>query len=829
MNITRFTIIKVLSIVCSVLWITQAAYAVQNYSLRIDDRSPQEPNGAVKLTLELSGNLTGSETVTVAGEVISVPSGTHTLSDTDSDSDINDGDQVRVFTFPSEPRKVMIRYIPKSRLAPVGTAINYCANETGVTYPINVPIIWNGPDADGYRMTSYTVASNLNCSQPRRRVKSNAAVLTSVPSGVANYGRHPLDVILVLDKSGSMGSTLPGSTTGESRFERLKTAVSEFVALWEQADQANLPGATVHDLSEDRIGLVLFDGTPHPELFGSDIFKVRGSALPGPGHNWQEIINRVLSSGPGGSTTIAGGALEGYSRWCDDGLVKNDTTLVILTDGYEEQEPYFTETNPRAFLERKVWPFIETGQPNDLKSCTAEVTTNAADYTKLHSLGIPILTVALGTWNSLDADLLDDIATQTAGKSAIAADAPALDAAFTDTLVEALKGNTLSLQTRTQGSISASATMSSPVTTYLDGTVRRAVFVASWQGAQNANAIQLQIKRPNGSVVTPIAQQHGDQWTVHSVDLPTSGPKGQWRATLKRTQSISVAAPYQISVYVVEGKLDWRFRIPKWQLYTGKKIQIETEIVYDGVLVKDLPPGAVKIYMEKPVEAIGNIFREASLGVVPKTWIKTNLKLPIEAEPLSKYMVKLAYLEKTARLRERLKPRLVEKPLVLGERKLGKYITNYNEVTKPGQYRFKVVLDWITPKGERIQRVEYLQRQVGVAVSPISKVNVLKGKVSGEYLVAVTPQDKFGNFAGPGHESAFTIEMKGAGKQVFPITDPKINGSYIIRLSGVPAGVDPNVKISFGDQVVRNSRLSQLGTTVSEDCKRSSFCCKSTR
>ncbi|MDH5179220.1 MAG: VWA domain-containing protein [Gammaproteobacteria bacterium] len=791
------------------MFLSQQAGAVQNYSLSIYERPGTFPTGEVKISLELSADLTGSETVSVAGDSVPVPSGTINLTN---------GDRVRAFTFASDPRKVLLKYTPKSKLATVGTAINYCANAAGATYPLNVPIVWNGPDANGYRMTSYAVASTTDCSQARRRIQSNAATLPTKPAGVANYGRHPLDVILVLDKSGSMGTLLPGSS--DTRITRLKAAVAQFIQLWEHADQANIPGTTVHDLSEDRLGLVFFSTSALPELFGADIFVSRGTVAPGPGHNWQTVIDRVNTKSAGGNTTIAGGMMEGFRRWCDDGAVKNDATIVVFTDGEETMPPYFTDTNPRAFEGRKVWPFIESG-PDVAKSCTIETVASVTDFTSLYSLGVPVLTVALGTYNSVDADMLDDIANQTAGRSSLVEDAVSLDAAFADNLVETLKGNTLSLQNRVQGTISTGT--SSPMTANLDKSVRRAVFITSWEGA--SNQMNLIVRKPDGTVANPLSSSSGAYWAVKTVDIPTSGPTGQWTARVQRQQG-TAAVPYQISVFVVENRLDWRFTIPAGKLLAGKSIPLITELVYNGSPVNNIPTGAIKVYIEKPFESIGNIFQTVKLGTVPKDWLDKNRdKISREGTP-SLFRQKLIYLDETARLSQRLKPKPIDKPVVLTSTKPGLYQANIGDIKIPGNYRFKVVLDWTSPKGEHIQRVEYHERQVGVSVSAsATKVNVAIDKERQEVLVTVTPQDSLGNYFGPGFESAFDIQIKADGK-VASIADTNVNGSYTIRFSKIPAGADPRVSIKFNGQTIRDGVLSKLDEII-EDCKFPSVCCKS--
>jgi len=53
-------------------------------------------------------------------------------------------------------------------------------------------------------------------------------------------------------------------------------------------------------------------------------------------------------------------------------------------------------------------------------------------------------------------------------------------------------------------------------------------------------------------------------------------------------------------------------------------------------------------------------------------------------------------------------------------------------------------------------------------------------------------------------------DVRVEGAAVAPVSDPDVTGSYAIRLTGLAADADPRVKISFGDQTIRDARVSKL-------------------
>lgn len=230
-----------LGLVCS-LALALPALASEAFILNIPVRGiANQETGEVRVALGLSAAPAGAQLVV---------NGTTTLNLGDTQT-VN-GDSVS-FTA-GTGNEARIDYKPLSNFG-----ADFCAG--GAASEKNVPMRFVGAqDVVDWRISTYIVASPMvECSQVSKHTGDTPAQLLPNDDGVAPAlsatfkGRNTFDVVLVLDKSGSMADLPPGAVSGPSKADILKSAVQGFVAQWEQVDA---PPGGGPEWSHDRLGVV---------------------------------------------------------------------------------------------------------------------------------------------------------------------------------------------------------------------------------------------------------------------------------------------------------------------------------------------------------------------------------------------------------------------------------------------------------------------------------------------------------------------------------------------------------------------------------------------
>jgi hypothetical protein len=791
--------VTITSEVVTVVLLATGLCHAQTFAVDIPGRDPGVAR--VKITLESSAAVAGAQ-LTVPGFNNGNPFGLGGLQ-----SNAN-GDIVR-FQNPNGTNRIVIQYIRNGHFPNFGIS-SYCGAvpnpENGVSMTLSGVALQN----PGYRLNSYSVAKaggvngvGVDCSLAKTRVSAGATWSITPPG--TNLGRHPLNVVLILDKSGSMLSPVNPLDVDPShtKWKALQTAVGEFISLWGQDNLNN---------DNDRIALVFYSTITDPpqNMPGSVNFITRGSG------NWPTLTTTVNNTNAGGSTAMGDGvqlAIDGWNALCknpNSGVDCNfdDVTFVLLTDGLQN-----------------------TGQPVTPIPNTLNLALNPAcgngGLSPLYECGIPMETEALGT--NADHNLVDTIAQQTAGITHQPLTDFTLATAFGDDLVNLLKGNTMSLLDRIEASFNPSVT--TPLRqVLLDGSVKRGIFLLGWEGDRNQNALDLQIIPPGGcpggnstncTTVSPVSRSDGPFWTVQSVDLPATGPVGDWnvrvvsRSNLDRPAAVTTGGaviPYHLSTYSIDGRLSYRLTFTKIGQGTGDSIVMQAEVSYDGKRLTGLGD-KIKMHIERPNTGLGTYLHNTS---VSDSVLNTE---PDPGDVTTPYERKVQFLAKNGTLASTTQPKPIPTDYVLldngnsgnGDAKAddGVYSVSIGDTSRPGLYRFKLTMDWDVPTTMRIHRIETLEREVRVNPdSNSSDVSVSRGVNPGEWLINVTPIDRFGNYTGPGFANHFSVDVAGGGSVSGSPSDSKQTGAYVIKLVGVPAGADPNVTIKVDGQVVASGKLT---------------------
>jgi hypothetical protein len=644
--------------------------ASESFTLTIPKRfDASQEIGEVRIRLSLSANPAGAQLVVGGAATINLGA-TQTVA----------GDSIAFESLPNN--RVMIRYRPLSNFSG-----DFCSGANAADK--NIALRFSGAqDVVDYRMSSFVVgAPAVECSDVARRIADMPATIAPNADGVApalnatDLGRLPIDVVLVLDKSGSINDVPPGAdpTSTTTKLMIVKAAAQAFIANWREID-APFDG---FNWAEDRIGLVFFDDAAAPRFLpGADppgnFFIQRGSsAVPGP---WDPIINATQTFMPGGSTSIGAGINSAMEQWKFDPA--HDLHVVVVTDGMQNTAPLIAATSS-GFL--GLAPI--SGLPQELRKRF-----------------IPIQTIGFGTPAAVDEDLLRNISLETAGRSYIGIDSATMYDVFAMTLVSILKGNTASVAVRQRGTVVSAPGKIAPNRVEVDKSARRVVFSVQWDPPAR-NALVFDVFRPNQSTpATPTRTERVRQAMLQTFDLGGKNDIGSWTVRVKRNPKQRDQwsdVPYTLNVFFLEKDLDYRISVTPERATLGQPMQLRAELSYDGKPLTGLPADAIRVRVLRPKSSLADVLRR-NAKLRPR--VMKNGDTQTAQQGILRALPASAIAE--------LRPAEAER-LTLREEKRGMYSIPIAKGTIAGSYAFEVVLDWTDPRTGRVHREERVEAFVG--------------------------------------------------------------------------------------------------------------------
>lgn len=388
------------------------------------------------------------------------------------------------------------------------------------------------------------------------RYGSSRAVLDALAAPPAPP--TPLDVMIVIDRSGSM--SLPGTSgTGRTKMDEARDAASLFVQL-------------VRTGAGDRLGMVSFStsATSPPETSPAPVTAAHKQTLVGPSPFAGGTIGALA---PGGWTSIGGGISAALQAL---GTTTNQRAIVLLTDGLQN-------TAPRVEA-------VEA-QLGNTHPCV----------------------VGFGNEWDLDGALLNRVARDHGGLYTRASDGLALKKFFALCF-----GNIFVASMLADPELQVPANeMNAPELSVDVCGESRLTAVVGWDAP--GEDLDLSFITPGGATVTAasagVTGERGATWAFLRVPLPFGGERnGTWKVRVSRAiygELVDTSNEIRHFVSVLaEGGPRFEPVLPERRLYTGDRVNPRVVLRYDD---QTAPHADVQVTIEAPGVSLGQLVAERGL------------------------------------------------------------------------------------------------------------------------------------------------------------------------------------------------------------------------
>lgn len=603
--------------------------------------------------------------------------------------------------------------------------------------------------------------------------------------------RDPVDIVLVLDVSGSMNDPAPGTTT--PKIQILKDSVTLFLETWK--DYA-VPG--------DRIGVVYFgnDAVPYgtPPLLKTFTTE------------WQAIRSHVQVQPAGGWTAMGAGlhtAVQGLGAF--DPMNPRRRHVILFSNGMQNRSPMIVPHTdfPETLILRDQTPAENpevTGSSSLVLGPGVQfvIPTSAGSLVRVHTVGIGVAENSGGTaWHKL----LQDLANQQSGKHNFITRAFDLEGTFLEDLVQALRGNTLEYVLEAERAIPAGGeeTFEIPV----NATASRFSLVLSWSG-QASLPPEIELLRPDGAVEDVGRLTRGGAFyrvVTRYLSNPDEHPEefGTWvlrvRAPKRGPAGTTVDRPSQalrvrLHALLDDTELKYHFGVPGRRFRVGQPLRVTARAVQAGQTLRHLE--RVTVELAVPGAPVG-----AALAESRHRLDTTNLDPDLASTPFSRKLM-AAFADE--RWRQRLTPTKQGHQLTDDGRQGdevaedGIFSRTLMTPTVPGHYELRFRMEGYAADGRPFLREETVSIVVGIGRIDPGRSRLRTVDIQGRPYVTLAPRDAAGNLLGPGYASQMQISVRGERLQVEDLLD----GSYRALL---PAALPPGepVIISFDGEKVSST------------------------
>ena len=568
------------------------------------------------------------------------------------------------------------------------------------------------------------------------------APIAGIKAALANppAPARPLDVMIVFDRSGSMGS--PAPPVGRTKLQEAQDATSLFVQL-------------VREGAGDRLGLVTFSSTASvPATLG--LAAAKKMELVGPAPFTAGDIGAIT---PGGSTSIGAGV--GIALLAFGGTSTNDRAILLLTDGLQNTLPMIEE--------------IE----------------GSLGATKLNVIGF-------GSDADIDGPLLSRVARQHRGQFTRAVDGLALRKFFGLSFGNIFESGALG---DPDFRLRAGQSESDPHKFSVCGE-ERITLILGWEDP--AAPLRAHIRTPAGHLINErkIRPIRGRTWAFWKIPLPHQGERdGTWSFTAVRVPAGGELSPppkdirYFFLVVCSGGPKLVHLGGPR-RVYTGDPLDSLVSLHFGNGTA---PHAEVRLEIKAPTVALGQLVADAGLRPPSASADAVNgfyatlqsiARLSGGALPVPISTLTVPLFDDGSHDDGAMEPD-------------GIYNHRIKDLTRvEGTYEFRAVATF--GEGCSATREAFWSIHVEPAIDPkrsdVTLVNVSDQPGGRHGTLVITPRDSYGNPLGPGRGDRFTVSPAAGVKVAGPVQD-RGDGGYGVSVAWDPSATDtPGVVVQQPDR-----------------------------
>ena len=600
-----------------------------------------------------------------------------------------------------------------------------------------------------------------------------ATIVSTATECDRNYripiSRKPLELMVVLDGSGSMGWGYTGNTSppaGTRRWDGLRTGMG---VLTTQLNSFQL-------LADDRVGLRMFSNAviiPSGAPFNGTLVPIQG--------NTANLLSAVPADQPGGNTALGDGILAGRNI-LTGGVATNRKAMLVFSDG-----------------EQNVGDMIKELPAADAN--TYQVTYLNQNIS--NSGQIKFYTVNLGV-SGANPLMMSKIADKNGGAGHFLNTTAGAELDFTTffsmQLANIFAGNSPQFIDIRKGSFSAAATPPSTEQTFSVNKGSTAVIVTLLVPTTREPRITSFMR--NGVDLIQFATQSFAPGSVTiALKLPRPGVTeldGEWKVRAQLGSRPTADVPYTMLIVSDDHAVDPTYSLGGSNLKVGNSINPSVNLMHGNRAIKN---ATVQAFVAVPGDDINNLLALTQVNITNPT-----------IDSASPDILKLAVLLNDSNFVKKI---LAQNQIINLAYNAGDstYKGTFNGLNVTGVYQifYRVTADDPTlGKIVRFHQNSFYVRFPDVSIPNSNFVSTIDPATGNSILTCRLKTSK-DMFVGPGWGSA--IGLVATGLKIIKIDDLG-DGTYRIHFDGKLSG---NGQISVADEVIYDGDLGDIGSKGGTD------------